>query len=191
MTIERATQGTRQVMRWSVADYERIVALGGFAPDKRIELIEGEITEAMPQKPAHRLTLSLILPIALGWCSKESLYHVLCQAPIKLAQSMPEPDIAIIMGHPRDFSDTHPTTAALIIEVSDTTLEYDQTVKARIYAAAEIPDYWIVDLNARTIEVRRDPEASSYQSLHIFTETETVAPLFNADARITVAELLP
>jgi Uma2 family endonuclease len=79
----------------------------------------------------------------------------------------------------------------LIIEVSDTTLEYDQTIKATIYATAGIEDYWIVNINERTVEVRRQPGPSSYRSLQTYTETDTIAPLFNPTASILVADLLP
>ncbi|MCX6367173.1 MAG: Uma2 family endonuclease [Armatimonadetes bacterium] len=175
--------------RWSVEAYERVVALGGFPQEKRVELIEGELVEIMPQKPAHRITVSLILPIALSWSGDG--HHVLCQSPLRLVNSVPEPDISIVAGQPRDYAAAHPTTAALVVEVSDTTLEYDQTVKAAIYAAAGIEDYWIVNINERTVEVRRQPGPSSYRSLQTYTETDTIAPLFNPTASILVADLLP
>jgi Uma2 family endonuclease len=175
--------------RWSVEQYERVVALGGFSPENRVELIEGELVEIMPQKPAHRLTVSLVLPIAMRWCGDG--YHVLCQLPLRLGSSVPEPDIAVIIGQPRDYPDSHPTTAALVVEVSDTTLEYDQTIKAAIYATAGIEDYWIVNINERTVEIRRQPGPSGYRSLQTYTETATITPLFNPTASIAVAELLP
>jgi Uma2 family endonuclease len=175
--------------RWSVEAYERVVALGGFPQEKRVELIEGELVEIMPQKPAHRLTVSLILPIALRWCGDS--HHVLCQSPLRFSSSVPEPDLGIVIGQPRDYANSHPTTAVLIIEVSDTTLEYDQTIKATIYATAGIEDYWIVNINERTVEVRRQPGPSSYRSLQTYTETDTIAPLFNPTASILVADLLP
>ena len=175
--------------RWSVEAYERVVALGGFSLEKRVELIEGELVEIMPQKPAHRLTISLILPIALHWSGDG--HHVLCQSPLRLGNSVPEPDLAIVTGQPRDYADFHPTTAALVIEVSDTTLEYDQTIKAALYAAAGIEDYWVININERTVEIRRQPGPSGYRSLQTYSEADTVVPLFNPTARIAVVELLP
>ena len=188
-TLEKSVRESRPLLRWSVEEYERLVALGVFSPEKRVELIEGEIVEAMPQKPAHRLTVSLILPIAMRWSGEG--YHVLCQSPLRLGNSVPEPDIAIVSGQPRDYATSHPTTAALVIEVSDTTLEYDQTIKAAIYAVASIEDYWIININERTVEIRRQPGPSGYRSLQTYTETDTIAPLFNPTASIAVAELLP
>ena len=175
--------------RWSVEAYERVVALGGFSPEAQVELIEGELVELMPQKPAHRLTVSLILPIVLRWSGEG--HHVLCQLPLRLGNSVPAPDLAIVSGQPRDYATAHPTTAALVIEVSDTTLEYDQTIKSTVYATAGIEDYWIVNLNERTVEVRRQPSPSGYRSLQTYSETDTISPLFNPNASILIAELLP
>nr|WP_309695972.1 Uma2 family endonuclease [Armatimonas sp.] len=188
-TLEKSVRESRPLLRWNVEEYERLVALGVFSPEKRVELIEGEIVEAMPQKPAHRLTVSLILPIAMRWSGEG--YHVLCQSPLRLGNSVPEPDIAIVSGQPRDYATSHPTTAALVIEVSDTTLEYDQTIKAAIYASAGIEDYWIININERTVEIRRQPGPSGYRSLQTYSEVDTVAPLFNPTASIAVADLLP
>jgi Uma2 family endonuclease len=175
--------------RFSVEEYERITALGLF-DGERLELLFGEIVEKeMPQRPAHRLSLSLILPIAMAWSGPDN--HVLCQLPLQLGSSVPEPDIAIVPGQPRDYTSAHPTTALLIIEVSDTTLESDQTTKAVLYAAAGIGDYWIVNLNERTLEVRRQPTASGYRSLQTFVETDRVAPLAAPSQPVLVADLLP
>ena len=175
--------------RWSVEAYEHVVALGGFSPDKRIELIEGELIEIMPQNPPHATTIEL----AEEACRVILLsgFRVRVQLPLRFTTSVPEPDIAVVQGGLRSFSSAHPTTAVLIIEVSDTTLEYDQTIKAGIYAAVGIEDYWVLNINERTVEVRRQPGPSGYRSLQTFTEADTVAPLFNPTASVKVADLLP
>lgn len=173
----------------SVEEYERLVALGLFSPEKRVELIEGDIVEIMPQKPTHSVALDLVEDAIRAICPLG--YRVRTQRPLKLATSMPEPDLTVVQGEARTFLSSHPTTADLIVEVSDTTLEYDQTVKAAIYAAAGIEDYWIVNLNERTVEVRRQPGPSGYRSLQTFTITDLVSPLFNPTASVSVAGLLP
>ena len=174
--------------RWSVEAYERVVALGGFAPEQRIELIEGELVEIMPQKPRHASTIELVEEACRAILP--SGFRVRVQLPLKFTTSVPKPDIAIVQGELRAFVNSHPTTAALVIEVSDTTLEYDQTIKASIYAAAGIEDYWIVNINERTVEVRRQPGPSGYRSLQTYTETDTIASLFTT-VPISVADLLP
>lgn len=175
--------------RWSVEAYERVVALGGFAPGKRIELIEGELIEIMPQNPPHASAIELAEEV----CRRILLsgFRVRVQLPLRFATSVPEPDIAVVEGSLRSFSSSHPTTAALVVEVSDTTLEYDQTTKAMVYAAAGIEDYWIVNLNERTLEVRRQPGPGGYRSLQTWIETDVVSPLFNPSASVLVKDLLP
>lgn len=175
--------------RFSVEEYVRLTSLGLFDGEK-LELLFGEIIQKeMPQRPAHRLAISLILPIALGWSGPN--HHVLCQLPLQLGTSVPEPDFALVPGEPRDYSDAHPTTAVLVIEVSDTTLESDQTTKALLYASAGIADYWIVNLVERTLEVRRQPGASGYRSLQTFGEQDSVAPLLAPGQPARVSDLLP
>jgi Uma2 family endonuclease len=175
--------------RFSVEEYARLASLGLF-DGENLELLFGEIiTNEMPQRPAHRLSVSLILPIALDWSGPD--HHALCQLPLQLGSSVPEPDICIVPGQPRDYSDAHPTTATLIIEVSDTTLETDRTTKAMLYADAGIEEYWILNLVERTLEVRRQPGASGYRSLQTFGEQDSVAPLIAPDRSALVSDLLP
>ncbi len=176
--------------RFSVEEYARLTSLGLFDGEK-LELLFGEIIQKeMPQRPAHRLAISLILPIALDWSGPN--HHVLCQLPLQLGGSVPEPDFALVPGEPRDYSDAHPTTSAtLVVEVSDTTLEADQTTKALLYASAGITDYWIVNLVERTLEVRREPGGSGYRSLQTFGEEDLVAPLIAPGQPVRVSDLLP
>lgn len=112
--------------------------------------------------------------------------------------SEPEPDIAVVRGTARDYEQAHPTTAVLVIEVSDTTLRVDCTTKAGIYARAGIEEYWVVDLNTRRLIVHRQPVPMRgrplghyYASVVRYTEAETVTPLAAPDAVIAVADLLP
>ena len=115
--------------------------------------------------------------------------------PLILGQHIdPEPDVAIVAGSPRD-SKLHPTTASLVIEVSDSTLQYDTTTKVDLYAAAAIPEYWVLDLNARALRVYRDPGPdgagnSTYRTQFTLTSADAVTPLAGAGS-IAVADLLP
>jgi Uma2 family endonuclease len=141
-----------QPMRVSVARYHEMIAQGFFAENERFELLEGVIVEKMtknrPQSQATRscdLLLSALMPA--GW-------HVQNQEPITLVASEPEPDVAVIRGALKDYRDQHPGIGdiGLVVEVSDTTLTTDR-YKARIYAEAGIPIYWIVNLVERVVEV--------------------------------------
>ena len=181
---------------WTVNQFERLFELGVFAPDKKFELIEGEIFEKMSQDEPHAVTLSLT-EIALSGVFLNC--YVRGQQPMILGEtSKPEPDLAVVTGTPRDYLTSHPTTAELVIEISDSTLVQDQTTKAAIYARAQIAEYWIVNLVERTLEVRRQPAAMpnellghGYRSTQILLPGESIAPLGAPNLPIGVNELLP
>jgi Uma2 family endonuclease len=91
-------------------------------------------------------------------------YTLRGQAPLALDEhSEPESDIAVVEGAIRDFVSAHPQTAVLVVEVADSTLQYDRTTKARLYARNSIPEYWIVNLQERRLEVYRHPVSDEYK----------------------------
>lgn len=183
--------------RWTRADFERVEAAGLFGADERLELIGGDIFEEAPVNSPHATGFTLVDQALRAILSSGLLIRT--QIPIAIGtDSQPLPDIAIVEGTPRDFRDHHPTTALLVVEVADTTLTSDRTIKASLYASAGIPEYWILNLYERLLEVHHDPAPSpsqpfghGYRSILRLTETETVAPLFAPDARIPVSDLLP
>ena len=125
-------------------------------------------------------------------------YMVRSQAPLRFAQSEPEPDVAVVEGAPRSHIARPPITALLVVEVSDSTLASDRDVKAHIYARAGIPEYWIVNLQAGQIEVRRDPRADetaplgwTYGALQTLGAGDQIAALARPDAPFSVADVLP
>jgi len=87
----------------------------------------------------------------------------------------PEPDIAVVLGSPRDYRDAHPTQAALIVAVADTTLAYDRIRKLAAYARAGVPEYWILDVNSESLEVCRYPAGDPYGERRILTARETAS----------------
>ena len=107
--------------------------------------------------------------------------------------SMPEPDIAVVSGSDEDYRPGHPTTAVLVVEVSDTTLAIDQGRKARIHARAGIPDYWIVNLQKNVLEVRRRPvqvrNVWGYDDVKSVSPRSLVTPLAAPKKRIAIANL--
>ena len=88
----------------------------------------------------------------------------------------PEPDLAIVPGRPRDYVG-HPTTAELVIEVADSSLDFDTNEKRLLYAKASIRDYWVVDINGRRLLVYRDPQAGDYATQQVLGPAEAVNPL--------------
>ena len=175
--------------RWSRAEYDRAIEAGVFGPDARLELIEGAILAMGPQGSRHFTGIELVVD-ALRTAFGDG-YRVRIQGPLATGEdSEPEPDVAVVAGGARAYRDAHPTTALLVVEVSDTSLHTDRTVKQRLYARCGIPEYWILALPDRCLEVYRDPGADGYRSV-IHRAGESVAPLAHPDAAIAVASLLP
>ena len=126
-------------------------------------------------------------------------HDVRVQLPIALdLHSEPEPDLSVVAGSVRDYEDQHPTSAVLVVEVADTSLRIDRTTKAALYAHAGVPDYWIVNLADRVLEIHRDPRPMSdqpfghhYASITRHPDTSIVSPLGAPHAAIAVGDLLP
>lgn len=186
-----------RVRRWTREEYYRMGEIGMFQ-DQRVELIDGEIVEMAPQKDVHSAVIGLAFR-AISKAMDDSVW-IRMQLPLALPRdSEPEPDISVIEGSPRDYIGTgHPRMAKLVIEVSETTLLYDQRVKSALYAASEFPEYWIINLLAQRVEIHRSPQAdpinwrnSSYAEIRHASRGETISPLAAAHAKIKVDDLLP
>ncbi len=181
---------TVQRHRWTREEYERVVEAGGFDPEDRVELLDGEIWDVTPQGTRHGATYSA-MHMALQRAFGDSCY-ARCQLPFPLDDSsMPEPDIAMVRGAPADHVDRYPTEALLLVEVSVSSLRHDRGLKLSAYARGGIPEYWVVDVEARQLEVYRDPAGSTYRSVTVLTRAESVSPLHAPDATIAVADMLP
>ena len=182
----------------TVEEFDCAGAQGIWKPDERLELIEGEVVAKMTPQATPHATGTRLSDIALNRIFQEG-YDVRTQLPLVFGpHNKPEPDVAVVTGTARDYAHAHPTTALLIIEVSDTTLRYDRATKAAIYARAGIEDYWILNLNDRILEVHRQPALMAdqplgfgYRSITRYTETDSIAPLAAPQSQILVADLLP
>jgi Uma2 family endonuclease len=152
----------RPVLRFTVEQYHQMIAAGVFPEGLRVELFEGAIVHMTPVGTPHRgAVLSLLallnkLVDGTGW-------HACSQQPIGLASSEPEPDLSIVRGAPQDYFEHHPSPSelALVVEVADSSLAFDRGPKAKLYAAAGIPEYWIVNLIDRQVEVFGEPATDS------------------------------
>jgi Uma2 family endonuclease len=182
-----------QQRRWSRSDYEKMITAGIFRPDERIELLEGEIVAMTPQHSRHatavrKATRALERIFAVG-------YDVRPQLPLNVgSESVPEPDVAVVTGDPDDYAHAHPTTAILILEVSESTLRHDRQRKGAIYAAAGIAEYWIINLDDRRLEVYRDPakrtDGAEYRLIQRLGPGDRITPL-SATVDVAVDDLLP
>jgi Uma2 family endonuclease len=183
--------------RWTRLEYERRLGLGAFGPGDRIELVGGDLLVLPPQGSPHMTAIGLaedVLRAAFG-----GAWHIRTQGPIALDnESEPEPDVAVVSGSRRHYSASHPTQPVLLVEVADASLESDREWKGSLYARARVPEYWIVNLADRGLEVYRDPRPAAdaafgwrYTAIRRLSSSDIVAPLGAPEARIAVADLLP
>jgi Uma2 family endonuclease len=186
-----------QPRRWTRQEYEQLGELGVLGPDEHVELIGGEIVQVPPQQSRHATGVCLAeeaLRVAFG-----AGVVVRVQLPLALGQySEPEPDVAVVAGSLRDFVADHPTSALLVVEIAEATLSFDRNTKASLYAAAGIPEYWIVNLVHRQLEMHREPgpmpEARfdfGYRVRTIALPGEEVDVPGTVGSRLAVDDLLP
>jgi Uma2 family endonuclease len=160
-----------------------------------LELIEGELIDRMGKTPLHSNSTSLLRL----WLSEVFGPRFVQQgasidvAPIDNPLNEPEPDLIVLE---RPFTDYRtgsppPSEVRLVIEVSDSTFAFDRSVKARLYARAGIPEYWIFNVPRSQLLVHRNPVDGKYQSVEAFAEHESVVPLAAPDAGLTVRDAFP
>ena len=173
----------------SVDEYHRMIAAGILDEDERLELLEGVIVAMAPQSPAHAYCiqwLTRVLVRGLG-----DAYAVRPQLPLTLGErNEPEPDVTVVRADSAS-KDHHPGTAVLAIEVSGDSLRKDRRVKAAVYARFGIAEYWIVNVEARVVEVLSDPDAGdgAYRRTRIVTTSETLTSETLPELSFPVAEL--
>lgn len=192
---EKIADEPKQI-KWTKEEYHYLAELG-FFEGKRTEFLEGEIIEMPTMNTPHATGLTLTDEVLRKNFSNDFAFRN--QMPLDFGKDFETvPDIAIDKGRARDFLDSHPSTADLVVEVSDTTLRYDRTRKASLYAKNKISDYWILNLKDKRLEIYRRPIKDktafygfSFAEILVFTEKDTVSPLAAPDSKIKVADLLP
>jgi Uma2 family endonuclease len=190
---------TPQLYRWTRAEYEQLAELGAFR-GKRVELIGGKIVAMSPKGPRHSLSAGLAyeaLTIAFAPCD----CHVRKEDPLVLGElDSPEPDIAVTAGQRRAYLAHHPSASEtlLVVEVADSSLDYDLGDKADLYVVADIADYWVLDVTAKCVIVLREPRldadsetGSRYSERRQYGIGEQIVPLAAGALPVNVADLLP
>ena len=177
---------------FTVERYFALVDEGVLAPDDRVELLEGVVVAMAPQNTPHasgvaRANIALIEAIGRRAVVRTQLSFI--AGPY----SVPEPDVAVVPGRYEDYDDAHPQSAILVVEVADSSLKQDRLTKARIYSAAEVPEYWIVNVVHDQVEVYRDPDrqARRYRRVTIAQRGDRLTPIEFPDVAIRVDDLLP
>ena len=153
--------------RFSVDEYEDMIQLGILAENDRVELIRGEVLDKMPIGVQHGGMVNRLnrqFPLLLPGVIQAAI-----QNPVVLTDSEPEPDVALLTPRNDDYLTVkpHPSDILLLVEVADSSLQYDREVKGPLYADNGIREYWIVDLHDETLEVYRQPQSTGYADVRI------------------------
>jgi Uma2 family endonuclease len=178
--------------RLTVAEYHALGEAGVLTENDRVELIHGEVVEKAMIGPRHAVCIGRLHRLFERRAGGAAVVRT--QNPVTLADSEPEPDACLARPHPDEYLSGHPTPADtfLIIEVADTSLNYDRDVKGPLYASSGIPEYWLIDLNSDAVTVYRNPRPDGTWgdvTAHARGETLTVAAL--PGLAVAVADLLP
>ena len=189
---EFAPQQPEAPTRIPTSEYLRLIETGVLGKDDRVELLGGVIVAMTPSDPMHA-TATMLATFALERAVGDRAAIRTQFSLIASGWSVPEPDIAVVPGSLRDYATAHPASALLVVEVSNTSLKQDRLSKSRIYAAANIPEYWIVNLRESVVEVMRDPDPATalYRDTRICTAGDALELVALPGARVAVAELLP
>jgi Uma2 family endonuclease len=182
----------KTVKRFTVAQYGKLVDVGAF-DDGRIELLEGWIVEQVTHNPLHDSTVDRVQELLRDRVSRD--WRVRVQSAITTAHSQPDPDVVVAIGPASRYVARHPGPAdiAILVEVADSSLDTDRTLKAPVYARTGIPVYWIVNLPERVVEVYANPAKGKYPPATRFGVGDSV-PLVVAGQTlppIPVSEILP
>src|SRR5262245_41241225 len=175
-------------MRWTLAEFERLIEVGILTEDDRVELIQGELVPMAPKGNRHelvrdeimnwmirRLPETLLLSSEIGWRPPEADTYV-------------EPDVLVC---PRSFKGVTvpPAEVLLAIEVAHSSLKFDSTTKATLYAALGVRDYWVVDAQTLRTRLHREPSANGYASVVEVPPSETLVPLLAAPLAVRLGDL--
>jgi Uma2 family endonuclease len=184
-------EGTLTRKRFTVDEYQRMGQVGILSADDRVELIDGEIVVMTPIGPRHGACVARATRALVRAAGDDAI--VLPQGSVRLdIYYEPEPDLALL--RPRDdfYASRHPGPGdiLLIVEIADSSIDYDRNVKTRVYAAAGIPEYWLADLNANIVWRHRVPERDGYREVEPLRRGQSVAPELLPSCVIAVDVLL-
>jgi Uma2 family endonuclease len=195
-TLSPAPPANPTRWKWTREDLLRFHELGVFG-DRRVMLIDGEVLVMSPMNEPYARAIVFVLQALQAAFGANFTFRP--QLPMDLGQTTdPEPDVIVVAGTPRSQPPAPPKTAAIVVEVADSSLSFDIGEKASLYAAAGIADYWVLDLAHNRLYVFRDPRPEPgqrfghgyfHQSLN--GPTDRVSPLAVPAASILVADLLP
>lgn len=181
-----------RVHAWTCDEFNYAAGKGAFQ-DMAIELFDGAIVNKSPVGTPHCGLLTI------AGMQLQALYHpgngylVRYQLPLTLSdQTQPQPDLAVVANTPREYLVRHPSQALLVVEIADSTLDFDRGLKAERYGEAGIDEYWIINLVERQLEVfRRTTEQTGFAPALLLRRGDQIAPPSLSGVSLAVADLLP
>ena len=182
----------REKRKFTVAEYYRMAEVGILHHTERVELLDGEIIVMAPIGIPHATgvrRMERVLHQTLGDAAAISV-----QNPVRLDDhSEPEPDIALLRFREDDYATAHPGPADILVvmEVSDSTLDFDREVKSKRYAAAGIPEMWVMNLPGDCLDRLDQPGPAGYARHTVFRRGEKISPAALPDLELAIADLLP
>lgn len=189
--VDETTQVEIKRRRFTVDELLRLAEIGFLGVDERVELIQGEMVEMSPISEGHASSVMRLTWLLSSIFGQRALPNI--QNPVQLNdETLVQPDVALLRPREDFYSTRHPgpEDVLLLIEVSDATLRYDRRVKAALYGAAGVMEYWIINLPKRLIEVYREPQPDGYRTLTRYAPGETLSPLAFPDVMLPVSDIL-
>ena len=191
MSVQEATPFQINRYSFTVAQYRRMGEFGIFSEDERLELVCGDVIQMSPIRERHAACVAILTQFITLRLRRSVIVRV--QNPVQLDDySEPQPDIAVLKRRDDFYRHAHPKPedVLLVIGVSDSTLEYDRTVKVALYAGAGIPEAWLVNLPEERIEVYGDPAGGEYQTVRSYARRRKLQSHTLAALRLSVSKVL-
>lgn len=191
-TIPVPTKALPAPRRFTVAEYHRVVEAGILHEDERLELIDGVIVHKMPTNLPHRGTVIRLIRVFIVALHDRAL--VQSQGSTGLDNYWePEPDISVLRMRDDEYTrePVRPEEVLLVMEVADTSLAYDRDVKGKRYSEAQIPEFWLWDINGGALLIHRDPHPDGYHQIITIRGDQPASPLAFPDLVVTPDGILP
>jgi Uma2 family endonuclease len=191
MTVIAASATELKRRLFTIEQYHQMIASGVLTEGDRVELIDGEILEMAAIGSKHGAQVKRLNRLFSGLLEPSVLISV--QDPVELGpRSEPEPDVALLRWRDDFYETSHPQASDvyLVIEVADSTLDYDRSVKAPLYSRSDIFEYWIVNLQDNVIEVYRQPSPSGYQIIQSYQRGMDIEVMALPGLGLTVDRIL-
>jgi len=177
--------------RFTVAEYHRMGEAGVFGPDERVELVRGLVIPVSPKSLAHSLAVQQAFLVFRDVLHQRAGVYIETSLPLRGLDSDPQPDVLICSNPALATLGSGATSPLLVLEVSASSLAYDLSSKAGLYAEAGIPEYWVVNLLERVVMVMLEPSNGDYASRSIYEAGTRIVPSHWPELVVEVDALLP